>query len=254
MKVVILAGGLGTRLSEFTELIPKPMIRIGDKPMLWHIMKIYSHFGINNFCLALGYKSEVIKNYFLHYKELNSNLTIDLAKDTVSFHQTDNEDWKITMVDTGENTMTGGRIKRLKNFIGNQTFMMTYGDGVANVNIKESLDFHKKHGKLVTVTSVHPSSRYGELSINEDKVTSFKEKPHLNEGWINGGFFVIEPEFLELIDDDNTVLEQNPLEKVAEMGQLMTFRHKGFWHSMDTKRDYENLKQIWKEGNPPWIM
>ena len=254
MKVIILAGGLGTRLSEFTELIPKPMIRIGGKPMLWHIMKIYSHFGIKDFCLALGYKSEEIRNYFIHYKELNSHLTIDLAMNSVSFHQTDDEDWKITMVDTGENTMTGGRLKRLKNFIGDQTFMMTYGDGVANVNINESLEFHKKHGKLVTVTSVHPGSRYGELCINEDKVTSFKEKPQLNEGWINGGFFVMEPKFLELIDDDDTILEQNPLEKVVEMGQLMTFRHTGFWHSMDTKRDYENLKRIWEEGNPPWIM
>ena len=198
MKTVILCGGLGTRLAEETEKIPKPMIRIGDKPMLWHIMKIYSHFGFNDFFLALGYKSEMIKNYFLHYKELNSNLTVDLANNSVAFHQTDDADWRITMVDTGANTMTGGRVKCLKDFIGNQTFMMTYGDGVANINLDELLEFHKKHGKLITVTSVHPGSRYGELCINKDKVTSFKEKPQLNEGWINGGFFVVEPEFIEI--------------------------------------------------------
>ena len=254
MKVIILAGGLGTRLSELTEIIPKPMIRIGDKPMLCHIMKIYSHFGFNDFYLALGYKSEMIKNYFLHYKELNSNLTVDLSNNSVVFHKTDDADWKITMVDTGANTMTGGRVKCLKDFIGNQTFMMTYGDGVANINLDELLEFHKKHGKLITVTSVHPGSRYGELCIIKDKVTSFKEKPQLNEGWINGGFFVVEPEFIEMIDDNNTVLEQTPLEKAAEMGELMAFRHRGFWHSMDTKRDYENLERIWEEGKPPWIL
>ena len=254
MKVIILAGGLGTRLSELTELIPKPMIRIGEKPMLWHIMKIYSYFGIKDFYLALGYKSEMIKNYFLHYKELNSNITVDLAKNSVAFHQADETDWKITMVDTGANTMTGGRLKLLKEFMGDQTFMVTYGDGLANVNLNELLKFHKKHGKLITVTSVHPGSRYGELFIERDKVISFKEKPQLNEGWVNGGFFVVEPEFFELIDDEDTVLEQEPLEKAVKMGEMMAFRHNGFWHSMDTKRDYENLDRIWKDGSPPWIL
>ncbi|MBT6028716.1 MAG: NTP transferase domain-containing protein, partial [Crocinitomicaceae bacterium] len=177
MKVIILAGGLGTRLSEYTEVIPKPMIRIGGRPMLWHIMKIYSHFGIKDFYLALGYKSEVVKYYFLNYKELHSNITVDLGNNSVSFHQTDDANWRITMVDTGANTMTGGRVKQLKDFIGNETCMMTYGDGLANINIDELLKFHKMHGKLITITTVQPQSRYGELSIKKDKVTSFKEKP-----------------------------------------------------------------------------
>jgi glucose-1-phosphate cytidylyltransferase len=254
MKVIILAGGLGTRLSEYTEVIPKPMIRIGGRPMLWHIMKIYSHFGIKDFYLALGYKSEVVKNYFLTYKELHSNITVDLENNSVSFHQTDDLNWRITMVDTGANTMTGGRVKNLKDFIGNETCMMTYGDGLANINIDELLKFHKMHGKLITITTVQPQSRYGELSIKKDKVTSFKEKPQNNNGWINGGFFIFEPEFFDLIKDDSTILEKTPLEKAAETGQLMAYRHDGFWFSMDSKRDHEILEKIWKEGDPPWIM
>ena len=252
MKVIILAGGFGTRLSEYTESIPKPMVQIGGKPMLWHIMNAYSNFGHKDFYIALGYKAENIKDYFLKYRELNSDFTIDLDKGELTTHQKHSVDWKVTLVDTGINSMTGGRVKRMKEHIGKETFMLTYGDGLADININDLLSFHNKHGKMVTVTAVHPGARFGELDIDDDIVTSFKEKPQLAQGWINGGFFVAEPEFFDLISDDSTILEKDPLESVAEMGELRSFKHEGFWKCMDTKRDRDFLEEMWKSGKPLW--
>lgn len=252
MKVVILAGGFGTRLSEYTESIPKPMVQIGGKPMLWHIMQTYSQFGHKDFYLALGYKAEKIKDYFLNYRELNSDFTIDLGEGKLTTHQKSSVDWKVTLVDTGLKSMTGGRVKRMKEFIGNDPFLLTYGDGLADVNINELLSFHRSHGKMVTVTAVHPGARFGELDIEGDVVTNFKEKPQLAQGWINGGYFVVEPEFFDLINDDLTILEKEPLERVAEMGQLRSFKHEGFWKCMDTKRDRDFLEEMWLSGKPLW--
>ncbi|MBL51930.1 MAG: glucose-1-phosphate cytidylyltransferase [Candidatus Marinimicrobia bacterium] len=252
MKVIILAGGFGTRLSEYTESIPKPMVKIGGKPMLWHIMNTYSNFGHKDFYIALGYKAENIKDYFLKYRELNSDFTIDLDKGKLTTHQKHSVDWRVTLVDTGLNSMTGGRVKRMKDYIGKETFMLTYGDGLADININDLLSFHKKHGKMVTVTAVHPGARFGELDIDGEVVTSFKEKPQLAQGWINGGFFVVEPEFFDLITDDSTILEKDPLESVAEMGELRSFKHEGFWKCMDTKRDRDFLEEMWKSGKPLW--
>jgi len=253
MKVVILAGGFGTRLSEYTESIPKPMLKVGGKPILWHIMNIYSHFGFKNFFLALGYKSEYIKEYFLNYHILNSDFTVNLDSGSIKSHNTDEKDWKVTLVNTGINTMTGGRIKKMKDFIGNETFMLTYGDGVSSINIKRLLKFHKDHGKMVTVSAVHPGARFGELDMEGNKVMSFKEKPQTTQGWINGGFFVMEPEFLDLIDDDTTILERAPLERVSNKGDLMAYHHNEFWHCIDTKRDLDLLEEMWKSGKAPWV-
>ena len=252
MKVIILAGGFGTRLSEYTETLPKPMVRIGGKPILWHIMKTYAHFGHTNFYIALGYKAEVIKEYFLHYKTMNADFTVDLGEGTVTSHQLDELDWKVTLVDTGLHTMTGGRVKRMKPYIGNETCLLTYGDGLSNVDLNQLITFHKSHGKMITVTAVHPGARFGELEMKEEQVTSFQEKPQTGQGWINGGYFVIEPEFFELIDKDMTILEKKPLERAAQMGELMAFRHKGFWQCMDTKRDRDNLEEFWNTGKAPW--
>lgn len=252
MKVVILAGGFGTRLSEYTETIPKPMVKIGEKPMLWHIMKIYEKYGYKDFNIALGYKSEVIKDFFLNYREINSDFSIDLANGNIKTHQSTEVDWKVTLVDTGLNSMTGGRIKRMKSFIGNETFLLTYGDGLANIDIEKLVSFHRNHGKLATVTAVHPGARFGELNLDGDVVTSFEEKPQVTQGWINGGYFVFEPEFLDLISDDSTVLEKEPLENAAQMGELRAFKHEGFWKCMDTKRDKDFLEEIWKGKNPLW--
>ncbi len=252
MKVVILAGGFGTRLSEYTESIPKPMVKIGGKPMLWHIMQTYAQFGHKDFYLALGYKAEKIKDYFLNYRELNSDFTVDLGEGKVITHQKSSVDWKVTLVDTGLNSMTGGRVKRMKEFIGKDPFLLTYGDGLADIDINELLSFHRSHGKMVTVTAVHPGARFGELDIEGDVVTTFKEKPQLAQGWINGGYFVVEPEFFDLINDDSTILEKEPLEKVAEMGQLRSFKHEGFWKCMDTKRDRDFLEEMWLTGKPLW--
>ena len=216
MKVIILAGGLGTRLSEYTDLMPKPMVTVGGKPLIWHIMNRYASFGHNDFYLALGYKSEVIKEYFLHYKTLNSDFKVNLKSGKVdpSLFK-DSLDWNVTLVDTGLKSMTGGRVKRLKSFIGNEPFLLTYGDAVSNIDLNALIDFHKSHGKMVTISAVHPIARFGEMTIDADKVTSFKEKPQTKKGWINGGFFVIEPEFFELILGDETMLEHEPLEKAA---------------------------------------
>jgi len=250
MKVVILAGGFGTRLSEYTDNIPKPMVTIGGRPILWHIMKTYASFGHNDFYLALGYKSAVIKEYFLHYHSLNADFTVDLATGDIEPHQIDNTDWRVTLIDTGLKTMTGGRIKRLRSFIGNEPFMLTYGDGVADINIDELLEFHKTHGKMVTLTSVRPSARFGDLEFDGDRISRFQEKPQLHEGWINGGFFICEPEVLELIGGDSEMFEREPLERIVELGELMAYKHQGFWHCMDTKRDRDMLESMWKKGAP----
>ncbi len=250
MKVVLLAGGFGTRLSEYTELVPKPMVQIGGKPILWHIMKTYAHYGHKDFYVALGYKAEVIKDYFLNYMALNSDFSVDLSSGKVTSHETNSVDWKVTLVHTGDQSMTGGRVKRLKSYIGDEPFMLSYGDGVADINLDELLAFHKNHGKLVTVSAVRPSARFGELDLDGSKVKSFKEKPQMHHGWINGGYFVIQPEFLDYISGDEIMLEREPLEAASKAGELMAYRHEGFWHCMDTKRDHELLEAMWREGAP----
>ena len=250
MKVIILAGGFGTRFSEYTNTIPKPMITIGGKPILWHIMQTYAKFGHKDFYLALGYKAELIKDYFLNYRALNANFTIELGSGNILSHQLDHVDWKVTLVDTGDKTMTGGRLKRMKEFIGDEPFMLTYGDGVTDINLDEVLKFHRSHGKLVTMSAVRPAARFGELELEGDVVRSFKEKPQMHEGWINGGFFIIEPKFFDFIDDDSTLLEREPLEKATKLGELMAYKHKGFWHCMDTKRDHDLLESLWRSGAP----
>ena len=252
MKVILLAGGLGTRLSKYTETLPKPMVQIGGKPILWHIMKTYEHFGHKDFYVALGYKAEVIKDYFLHYRTLNADFTVDLGTGGVNSHQLDEVDWKVTLVNTGQHSMTGGRVKRMKPFIGNETCLLNYGDGLSNVDLDQLIKFHKSHGKLVTVTAVHPGARFGELEIKGKQVTSFQEKPQTRQGWINGGYFVIEPKFFDLIEGDQTILEREPLERASQMDELMAFRHKGFWQCMDTKRDRDNLEELWLSGKVPW--
>ncbi len=252
MKVIILAGGFGTRLGEYTGSVPKPMVTVGNRPILWHIMKTYSKFDHKDFYIALGYKAEVIKEYFLNYRMINSDFTVDLSTGDTIEHVQDEIDWNVTLVDTGLNSMTGGRVKRIQNYIGNETFLLTYGDGVSNVDIDALLSFHKSHGKMVTVTAVHPSARFGELDISNSVVTTFKEKPQTTQGWINGGYFVIEPEFFDLIEEDSTVLEKGPLEKAAKMGELMSYQHDGFWQCMDTKRDRDLLEKLWNQNNAPW--
>jgi len=252
VKVIILAGGFGTRLSEYTEAIPKPMVTVGGRPILWHIMRSYAHFGHKDFYLALGYKAEVIKEYFLHYRSLNADFTVDLATGTVEPYQTDETDWRVTLVHTGLESMTGGRVKRMQSFIGNEPFMLTYGDGVADVDLDDLLKFHRSHGKMVTVSAVHPGARFGELEMKGNSVASFQEKPQTGQGWINGGYFIIEPEFFDLIQSDQTILEREPLEKVAAMGELMAYHHDGYWQCMDTKRDRDHLEELWDRGEAPW--
>jgi glucose-1-phosphate cytidylyltransferase len=249
---MILAGGFGTRLSEYTEMLPKPMVAIGGKPILWHIMNTYASFGHKDFYIALGYKAQLIKEYFLNYQSLNADFTVDLANGSVETFSNSSIDWRVTLVDTGLNSMTGGRVKRLQSFIGNETVMLTYGDGLADINIDALLKFHKSHGKMVTVSAVHPSARFGELGLEGEKVISFEEKPQTTQGWINGGYFVIEPEFFDLIEGDDAILERGPLEKVSEMGELMSYQHDGYWQCMDTKRDKDHLEELWKSGSAPW--
>jgi glucose-1-phosphate cytidylyltransferase len=253
MKVILLAGGYGTRMSEYTDVIPKPMVSIGGKPILWHIMQSYARFNHKDFYVALGYKAEVVKEYFHHYRALNADFTVDLGSGAITPHQLDEVDWRVTLLNTGIDSMTGGRVKRMQTYIGNETCMLTYGDGVANIDLDELLAFHRSHGKMVTVSAVRPAARFGELELDEAKVISFKEKPQLAEGWVNGGYFVIEPAFFDLIDDDKTLLEREPLERAAQAGELMAYRHNGFWHCMDTKRDHELLESKWAEG-APWIV
>lgn len=252
MKTIILAGGFGTRLSEYTDVIPKPMVTIGGKPMLWHIMNHYAKYGHNDFFVALGYKAEVVKEYFLNYRSLNSDFTISLETGKIVHHQVDSVNWNVTLVNTGEASMTGGRVKRMQPYIGKETCMLTYGDGVSSIDIDKLLSFHKSHGKMITVSAVRPSARFGELEIEGNSVKSFQEKPQLRQGWINGGFFVFEPAFFDFIDGDLTMLEREPLERAAKLGQLMAYHHDGFWHCMDTKRDHDLLESLWAKG-APWV-
>ena len=255
MKVLILAGGLGSRLSEETTLKPKPMVEIGGKPILWHIMKIYSHYGFNEFVIMCGYKGYMIKEYFSNYYSHNSDMTIDLKSNDIIHHATHAEPWKVTLIDTGLETMTGARIKKVQNYIGNEPFLLTYGDGVSDVNIKELVQFHNKHGKAITITSVQPEGRYGSLVINENQqVLSFIEKPKGDGAWINAGFFVCQPEVLDYIPDgDKIIFEREPLEGLAEAGELLTYKHEGFWKPMDTQRDKTQLEELIEKGSAPWI-
>lgn len=256
MKVVILAGGLGTRLSEETDLKPKPMVEIGGRPILWHIMKIYSYWGFNEFVILTGYKSHIIKEYFMNYYTRYSDITIDMANNELEIHNHRNEPWKVTMLYTGPDTMTGGRIAQAKDFLKNERFMLTYGDGVSNVNIKDVIDSHEKSGKIATLTTVQPSGRFGALSIgNDGNILSFKEKPQGDGAWINGGFFVLEPEVFDYIkNSSDTVFENETLEKLAQDGQLNAYKHQGFWRSMDTLRDKKDLTDMWVSGDAPWTL
>lgn len=254
MKVVILCGGLGTRLSEETISKPKPMVEIGDHPILWHIMNIYANAGFNDFVLPLGYKGDVIKDYFLKFNAFNNDFKINLKNGAVEYQNGRNLDWNIQLVSTGLNSMTGGRIKRLQSVLKNEdTFMVTYGDGLANINIKKLLEFHKSHGKVATVTAVHPPSRFGEIVLNGNSVKNFAEKPQTQEGWINGGFFVFSKKIFNYLEDDQTVLEKQPLETLAKEGQLMAFTHSGFWQCMDTLRDKNYLTSIYNDQQAPWL-
>lgn len=253
MKVVILAGGLGTRLSEETDIKPKPMVEIGGKPILWHIMKIYSHYGFNEFIICCGYKGHVIKEYFSNFFLHNSDITFDFKKNKMNVHSTAVENWKITLVDTGKDSMTGGRIKRIEKYIDNSTFMLTYGDGVSNIDIKKLLAFHKKNKKSVTVTAVQPESRFGVLDINsKDEVQSFMEKPKGESGWINGGFFVCEPDIFKYIKGDETIWEREPLEMIAKRKQLSAYKHDGFWKPMDSLKDKQDLNKYWDTNKAEW--
>ena len=255
MKVVILAGGLGTRLSEETDLKPKPMVEIGGRPIIWHIMKSYSHYGFNDFIICLGYKGYVIKEYFANYFLHQSDVTIDLREkqNNLEIHNCNAEEWRITLVDTGVNTMTGGRIKRIRNYIGNETFMLTYGDGVANVDIKGLIDFHKRQGKQATITSIQPSGKYGALGISDNNnVLSFIEKPKGDGAWINGGYFVLEPQVFDYIEGDETIWEREPLEDLVNKEQLAAYKHHDFWKCMDTLRDRVELENLWTSDNAPW--
>ena len=254
MKVVILAGGFGTRISEESDLKPKPMIEIGGKPILWHIMKIYSHYGFNDFIICCGYKGYVIKDYFHHYYMHQADMTIDLEKNLVEYHTSQSEPWRVTLIDTGLNTMTGGRIKRIESFIGKETFMLTYGDGVGDVDIPALLEFHKKSGRKATLTAVQPHGRFGALEIGKDNcINTFHEKPKGDGSWINAGFFVCEPSVFDYIKaGDSTVWEKEPLENLASDGELGAFKHEGFWRPMDTLRDKLELEKLWSEGQAQW--
>jgi glucose-1-phosphate cytidylyltransferase len=252
MKVAILAGGAGTRLAEETEVKPKPMVEIGGMPILLHIMKHYAHFGFEEFAIALGYKGEYIKKYFVDYCSLDGDLTVDLKTGQVDARGGERPDWKVDLVDTGAATLTGGRIKRLAPYIGDETFMLTWGDGVSDVNIKDLLAFHRAHGKLATMTAVRPPARYGHIEFDDNKVLEFTEKPQTAEGWINGAFFVLEPQVFDYIEGDQTMWEHAPLEGLARDGQLMAYKHEDFWQCMDTLRDKTVLQRLWDAGNPPW--
>lgn len=254
MKVLILAGGLGSRLSEETNLKPKPMVEIGGYPILWHIMKIYSHYGFNDFVILTGYKSHVIKEFFVNYYQRYSDITVDMTDNSVTVHKTRQEPWKVTMLYTGQNTMTGGRIKKATNYINNEPFLLTYGDGVSDVDIKALIDSHQKSGKLITMTAVKPSGRFGALVINEQNaITSFMEKPKGDGAWVNGGFFVCQPEVMDYIAEGNDVVfERDPLEKLANSGQLHAYKHEGFWQPMDTLKDKIQLTELWETEKAPW--
>jgi len=255
MKAVILAGGFGTRLSEETDIRPKPMVEIGSKPILWHIMKTYSNYGINEFVILLGYKGYYIKEYFANYFLHQSNVTIDLSSNEMEIHNSQSEPWKVTLVNTGLNSMTGARIKKAKQYIDNEPFLLTYGDGVGDIDIQKTLDFHKQHGKLLTMTSAQPDGRFGALNINQetDQVLEFQEKPKGDGSWINAGYFVCQPEVLDYIDsDDDVIFEKEPLQNLAKDGQIHTYKHGGFWMPMDSLRDKTELNKLWKDGQAPW--
>jgi glucose-1-phosphate cytidylyltransferase len=251
MKAVILAGGVGSRISEETHLKPKPMVEIGGKPILWHIMKIYEYYGINDFIICLGYKGYLIKEYFANYNLHESDLTIDIQKNHVEIHSTKTEPWKITLVDTGEKSMTGGRIKRISKYL-DEPFCLTYGDGLASVDISKVILAHQKHNTLATLTAVQPPGKFGAVSIKDNLVTTFEEKPKGDAGWVNGGFFVLEPRIVDYIDNDNIMFEQEPLKILTKENQLSAYFHKGFWHPMDTLRDKNTLEDLWSQGNAPW--
>lgn len=252
MKAVILAGGLGTRLSEETVLKPKPMVEVGGKPLLWHIMKIYGHHGITDFVICLGYRGYVIKEYFANYFLHMSDVTIDLRDGKLEVHKNAAEPWKVTLVDTGLNTMTGGRVKRIAPYVGDETFLLTYGDGVSDVDLRASIDFHRKHGKAATLVAAQPPGRFGQLGMGaEGGVHTFEEKPE-DGGWINGGFFVLEPKVFETIAGDATIFEREPMETLAARGELMAYRHPGFWQCVDTVRDRNRLEELWSTGRAPW--
>jgi glucose-1-phosphate cytidylyltransferase len=252
MKVAILAGGVGTRLSEETQVKPKPMVEIGARPILWHIMKHYSSYGLNDFVIALGYKGEYIKKYFVDFCSLESDLTVNVGSGAVTRHNNNHPDWNVALIDTGVSTLTGGRIKRLAPSIGKETFMLTWGDGVSDVDLKRLLEFHRSHGKLATVTAVRPTARFGHMTFDGDRVLEFSEKPQAAEGWINGAFFVLEPEIFDYIEGDETQWEKEPMERLAREGQLMAYRHENFWQCMDTLRDKVLLESLWQAGDAPW--
>ncbi len=251
MKAVILAGGLGTRISEESHLKPKPMITIGGKPIIWHIMKQYSHYGVNEFIICLGYKGYVVKEYFANYFLHMSDVTFDMANNEMQVHEKHVEPWKITLIETGEDTQTGGRLKKVRDYIGNETVCFTYGDGVSNINIQKLIEFHQSHGKLATVTAIQPPGRYGALNLNSERVEQFQEKPAGDGSWINGGFFVLEPEVMDFIEGPTTAWEESPLKKLADQQALMAYRHTGFWKAMDTLRDKVSLENLW-QTTAPW--
>lgn len=254
IKTIILAGGIGSRLSEETEIRPKPMVEIGYRPILWHILKIYAHHGYKDFLIALGYKGEQIKRYMADYAALSMNVTVDLGKGTVEADDEhgEREDWRVALIDTGRHTETGGRMLKLSPYLDGDTFMMTFGDGVADVDVNALVDFHRMHGKLATLTAVRPPTRFGHVELEGDQVTEFSEKPQLGEGWINGGFFVLEPAVLDYIDGEETHFQKEPLERLAQDGQLMAYRHTSFWQCMDTLRDKMLLQQLWDNDEAPW--
>lgn len=254
MKVVILAGGYGTRISEESSVRPKPMVEIGGSPILWHIMKIYSHYGMNDFIICLGYKGHTIKEYFANYYLAHSDIRVDLGSNTIDYLSNGTEPWKITLVDTGEASLTGGRLKRVRDHIGDETFCMTYGDGVANIDLLDEIEFHRSHGGLATVAAVQPPGRFGAFTLGEDesRIDHFKEKPSGDGAWINGGYFILEPQVLDYIDGDRTTFEAEPMQRLAQEGQLHAYKHAGFWQSMDTLRDKMYLESLWAKGEPEW--
>lgn len=252
MKTVILAGGLGTRISEETHLRPKPMIELGGKPVLWHIMKIYSAYGLTDFIICCGYKGYIVKEYFANYFLHMSDVTFDLADNKMIVHEKNAEPWKVTLVDTGEHTQTGGRLKRIQKYLDDDPFCFTYGDGVSNVNIDKLIRFHRKQNTLATVTAVQPVGRFGELDVHNDKIIRFEEKPQSNASWVNGGYFVLSPKVLDYIDDDSTIWEREPIETLAKEGQLSAYKHSGFWKPMDTLRDKNVLEELWQSEEAPW--
>jgi glucose-1-phosphate cytidylyltransferase len=252
MKAVILAGGIGSRIAEETSSRPKPMIEIGGRPILWHILKTYSAYGINEFILCLGYKGYLIKEYFVNYYLHMSDVTVDMRSNNMEVHQNSAEPWRITLVDTGERTMTGGRLRRVKDYLGEGDFCLTYGDGVGNIDISALVSFHRAQGTLATLTATQPPGRFGAMQLIDDRITSFKEKPEGDGAWVNGGFFVLSPKVIDYIDGDETVWERGPLERLAREGQLAAYKHTGFWQPMDTLRDKNQLEELWAGGNPPW--